>query len=77
MLGIWLPSYAIRGKIPLKIWSSRTAQDYSLLRVFGCPAYFRVKECKLDPREKEFVFLSVKRNSTGYKLWDRKTRSLC
>jgi len=44
------------------------AQDYDLLRVFGCPAYFRIKEGKLNPQTKEFVFFGVKKNFKGYKL---------
>jgi len=62
------------GKTPLKIWSGGAAQDYILLRIFGCPTYFRVKEGKLNPRVKKFVFLSVKRNLKCYKLWDRKDK---
>ena len=56
-----LSSTAIGGKTLLDIWSSGAAQDYSLLSVFGCPAYFHVKERKLDPRAKKFAFLSVKK----------------
>jgi len=63
-----LSSSAIGGKASSKIWSSGAAQDYGLLRIFGCSAYFRVKEGKLNPRAKEFVFLGVKRNLKGYKL---------
>ena len=38
-----LSSTAIGGKTSLDIWSGRAAQDYDLLRVFECPAYFSVK----------------------------------
>ena len=34
-----LPSSAIGGKTPLKVWSRKAAQDYDSLRVFGCPVY--------------------------------------
>ena len=46
---------AIGGKISLDIWSIEL-QDYSLLRIFGCPAYFNVKDDKLNLRVKKFVF---------------------
>ena len=45
-----LPSSAIGGKTPLEVWSEKTAADYDLLRVFGCPAYYHVKDDKLDTR---------------------------
>ena len=69
-----LSSSAIEGLTPLKSWSGRAGQDYDLLKEFECPAYFRVKEGKLDPQAKEFVFLGVKRNLKGYKLWDSKNK---
>jgi len=65
-----LLSIVIRGKISLDIWSGGDAQDYNLLRVFGCQTYFSVKDDKLNPRAKKFIFLGVKRNMKGYKLWD-------
>jgi len=43
----------IGGKTPLEVLSGKVAQDYNLLRVFGCPAYYHVKENKLDPRAKK------------------------
>jgi len=52
----------------LNIWSGRAAQDYGLLRVFGCPIYFSTKDNKLTPRAKKFVFLGIERNMKGYKL---------
>ena len=57
-----LSSSVIGGKILLKIWSCGVAQNCGLLKVFGCPALFHVKEGKLDPQAKKFVFLDVKRN---------------
>jgi len=33
-----LPSSVIGGKTPLEACSEKVAQDYYLLRVFGCPA---------------------------------------
>ena len=68
-----LSSTAIGGKTLLDIWSSGAAQDYSLLQVFGCPTY-SVKDDKLNPLAKKFVFLRVKRNLKGYKLWDSENK---
>jgi len=48
------------------------APDYDLLRVFGCPAYFHVKEDKLDPRVKKGLFIEFKKGIKGYKIWDPK-----
>ena len=50
-----------RGKTPLEVWSGKTAADYDFLRVFGCPAYYHVKDDKLDPRVKKGVFVSFKK----------------
>jgi len=65
-----LSSTAIGGKTPLDIWSGGAAQDYDLLRVFENPAYFSTKDSKVNLRAKKFMFLGVKRNMKGYKLWD-------
>ena len=43
-----LPSTAIEGKTPMEVWSGKCATDYDSLHIFGCPAYFHVKEDKLD-----------------------------
>jgi len=67
-----LPSSAIGGKTPLEAWSGKAAVDYDLLRVFGCPAYYHVKEDKLDPRAKKGVFVGFKRGTKGFKIWDQK-----
>jgi len=40
----------------LDIQLGGAAQDYSLLQVFGCPAYFEVKDDKLNLRAKRFEF---------------------
>jgi len=64
----YLSSTAIGGKTPLDIWSGGVAQNYDLLCVFECQAYFSVKDDKLNPRIKKFVFWGVKRNLKGYKL---------
>ena len=48
-----LLSSAIGDKTPLEAWSEKAVQDYDSLRVFGSPAYYHVKEDKLDPRAKK------------------------
>ena len=50
----------IESKTPLGICLGGAAQDYSLLRVFGCPTYFNIKHDKLNLQVKKFVFLRVK-----------------
>ena len=37
--------------------------------VFGCLIYFSIKDDKLNLRVKKFVFLGIKKNLKGYKLW--------
>ena len=63
-----LPSSAIRGKILMKMWSDKTAIDYDMLRMFGCPTYYHVSDEKLEPRVTKAVFLGFKRGVKGYKL---------
>ncbi|KAH9782763.1 retrovirus-related pol polyprotein from transposon TNT 1-94-like protein [Citrus sinensis] len=65
-----LPSAAIGGKTPMKMWSEKYAQDYDSLRVFGCPAYYHVKDGKLDPRARKAIFMGFKGGVKGFKLWD-------
>ena len=71
-----LSSTAIRGKTPLDIWSGGAAQNYDLLRVFESPVYFSAKDDKVTPQEKKFVFLGVRRNMKGYKLWDPENKKI-
>ncbi|KAH9781794.1 Integrase catalytic domain-containing protein [Citrus sinensis] len=56
----WLPSAAIGGKTPMEMWSGKHAQDYDSLRIFGCPAYYHVKDGKLDPRAGKAIFVRFK-----------------
>jgi len=69
-------STAIGGKTLLKIWSRKAAQDHGLLREFGSPTYFSAKDGKVNPRAKKFVFLGVKRNMKGYRLWDPENKKI-
>jgi len=72
---------AIEGETPLDIWSGRVAQDYDLLRVFGCPTYFSVKDAKLNPRAKKFVFFRVKKierlQAIGLRKYEDCVEQLC
>jgi len=63
-----LPSSAIGDKTPVDIWSGKVAQDYDLLRAFGCPAYYHVKEDKLDTRARKDMFVGFKKKVKGYKI---------
>jgi len=47
-----------------------------LLRVFEIPAYFNVKDDKVNLRAKKFVFLDAKKNVKDYKLWDLENKRI-
>jgi len=70
MLAILLTgSFRLRGdKPPLEVWSRKVTQDYNSLCVFGCLAYYHVKEDKLAPRERKGVFMGFKKGVKGYKV---------
>ncbi|KAH9733955.1 Integrase catalytic domain-containing protein [Citrus sinensis] len=65
-----LPSAAIGGKTLMEMWSGKHAQDYDSLRIFGCPAYYNVKDGKLDSRARKAIFVGFKDGVKGFKLWD-------
>ncbi|KAH9753759.1 hypothetical protein KPL71_015193 [Citrus sinensis] len=65
-----LPSTTIGCKTPMEMWSGKHAQDYDSLRIFGCPAYYHVKDGKLDPRARKSIFVGFKGGVKGFKLWD-------
>jgi len=69
-----LPSSAIGGKSPLEVLLRKVAPNYNSLQVFGCPAYYHVKEDKLDPRVRKGVFVGFKKRVKCYKIWDSKDR---
>ena len=58
----------------MKAWSRIFAQDYDLLRIFGCPANYHVKKDILDPSAKKGVFIEFKKGIKGYKIWDPKEK---
>ena len=47
-----------------------------MLRKFESAAYFSAKDGKVNPRVKKFVFLGIKRNMKGYKLWDPENKKI-
>ncbi|KAH9752632.1 hypothetical protein KPL71_014771 [Citrus sinensis] len=65
-----VPSTVIRGKTPMEMWSGKHAQDYDFLRIFRCPAYYHVKDGKLDPRARKAIFVGFKDGVKGFKLWN-------
>ena len=52
----WSPSISINEKTQIEVWSG-TPVVYSDLNVFGCPAYGRVDNGKVEPRSVKCVFL--------------------
>ncbi|KAH9733926.1 retrovirus-related pol polyprotein from transposon TNT 1-94-like protein [Citrus sinensis] len=65
-----LPSAVIGGKTPMEMWSGKHAQDYDSLRIFRCPAYYHVKDGKLNSRARKAIFVGFKGGVKGFKLWD-------
>jgi hypothetical protein len=43
-----LPAATIDGRTPIEVWSRKLATDYDKLHIFGCQAYFHVRNNKLD-----------------------------
>ena len=58
----------------MRFGQKKTAADYDLLRVFGCPAYYHVKEDKVDPRAKKGLFVGFKKGIKRFKIWDSMDR---
>ena len=52
-----LSSYVIGAKAHLKVWLGKVAPDYDSLGVFGCPAYYHIKEDKFDLIARKGVFV--------------------
>jgi len=61
-------------KLLKRLGQKKVAQDYDLLQVFGCPAFYHVKEDKLDPKARKNVFVGFKKRVKGYKIWDPKNK---
>ena len=71
-----LPSTAIEGKTPMKMWTCKPATDYDSLHVFGSTAYYYVKESMLDPRVKKALFMGIIGGVKGYHLWCPVTKTI-
>ncbi|KAK9177553.1 hypothetical protein WN944_029576 [Citrus x changshan-huyou] len=69
-----LPSTAIEGKTPIKMWTCKPATDYDSLHVFGSTAYYYVKESMLDPRVKKALFMAMLKQKDSQE--DDKTSSI-
>lgn len=62
------PSTALNFKTPQEIWTGK-APSLIHLKVFGCSAYAHVRQDKLEPRAKKFIFLGYPEGVKGYKYW--------
>lgn len=62
------PSIAIDRKTPFEVWFNKQV-DYSILRVFYCPAYYHVSGGKLEPGSKKRLFMGFGNGVKGYKIW--------
>jgi len=63
------PSKAISLQTPYEKWTGHKP-SLAHLRVFGCLAYARVKQGKLEHRAKKCLFISYPSGVKGYKLWN-------
>ena len=63
-----LPTSALDGKTPKEVWSGQPVSDYNSLHIFGCPAYYHVKESKLDPRSKKGIFIGFSEGVKAFRL---------
>jgi len=52
----WAEAVANGFKTPVEVWSDQPG-DYSILKVFGCPAYYHLSEGKLELRAKKGIFV--------------------
>jgi len=69
-----LPSSEVDYKTPMEVWIGYH-ESYDSLHIFGCSAYYHVREDKIDPRARKTIFMGSKSRVKGYKLWclqDRK-----
>ena len=64
------PRFSLDGKVAEEVWI-RKEVDYSLMRIFGCPAYVHIpseERSKLDSKSKKCIFLGFKKGVKWYKL---------
>lgn len=60
-----LLSIAIDFKTPIKVWSNKPSK-YSMLKVFGCLAYYHVSGGKLKPKAKKELFIGYGDGVKGF-----------
>ena len=59
---------AIKGKTPMKMWTSKPATNYDSIHVFGSTIYYHVNESKLNPRAKKALFMGITGGVKRYRL---------
>ncbi|KAK8914559.1 hypothetical protein KSP39_PZI024198 [Platanthera zijinensis] len=69
--------FAVIGKkTPKEMWLGHPARDYVHIKVFGCPAYYHVKNDKLELQAKKTIFIGFRRGVKCYKLYDQTERKI-
>ena len=63
-----LPFLGVDYKTPMEVWTGSHA-SYDSLHIFGCPAYYHVREDKIGPRIWKAIFMGSRSGVKGYKLW--------
>lgn len=61
-------STAIEMKTPIKVWSGIPG-DYSIVMIFGYPAYIYVNDSKFEKRAHKYIVLVFRSETKGYRLW--------
>ena len=62
------PPIIIDFRTAIEVWSHKYAK-YSMLKVFGCLAYYHISEGKMKPRAKKDVFMGYGDTVKGFKIW--------
>ena len=73
------PTRTLSWRTPYELWNSGQVPDVSYFRIFGCKVYMHVpndKRRKLDAKAVEATFVGYESGAKGYRLWDKRTRSL-
>lgn len=69
---------ALKSTTPYEVWT-RIKPDISLLKSFGCKAFFHVPDeirMKLEPKSIECIFLGISKTSKVYRFYNPKTHKL-
>src|SRR5882757_3888124 len=73
------PIRSLKWCTPHEIWNDGHIPDISYFHVFGCKAYVHIHKDdrkKLDPKAFEAIFIGYEPDSKGYRLWNKRTRSV-